>query len=126
MQKTTNSVSYIVFFFCSAVEQPDVVFSVEQIRCGQLPKAEPNSPALAPENCGTSDFSDSDPDSEHLSSSSQTEDEDLNPSSTAEIFNKLKEKPEELLLLAPAAGDGIVPLIGGETNQNHSIYFKHQ
>ncbi|XP_031160052.1 hypoxia inducible factor 1 subunit alpha, like isoform X2 [Sander lucioperca] len=99
-------------FILSAVEQPDVVFSVEQIRCGQLPKAEPNSPALAPENCGTSDFSDSDPDSEHLSSSSQTEDEDLNPSSTAEIFNKLKEKPEELLLLAPAAGDGIVPLIG--------------
>ncbi|TDH15399.1 hypothetical protein EPR50_G00030450 [Perca flavescens] len=99
-------------FILSAVEQPDVVFSVEQIRCGRLPEAKPNSPALATENCGTSDFSDSDPDSEHLSSSSQTEDVDLNPSSTAELFNKLKENPEELLLLAPASGDSVVPLIG--------------
>ncbi|XP_034723444.1 hypoxia inducible factor 1 subunit alpha, like [Etheostoma cragini] len=84
-------------FILSAVEQPDVVFSVEQIRCGRLPEAEPSSPVLVQENCGTLDFSDSD--SEHLRSS-------------AELFNKLKEKPEELLLLAPAAGDAIIPLTG--------------
>ncbi|XP_041796050.1 hypoxia inducible factor 1 subunit alpha, like isoform X2 [Chelmon rostratus] len=88
-------------FILSAVEQPDVVFSVEQIRCAQ---ADP------PKDCGTSDMCDSDSDSEHLASSSQTEDAGLNPGGAAELFFKLKEKPEELLQLAPEAGDVIVPL----------------
>lgn len=93
-------------FILSAVEQPDFVFSVEQICCGRLPEAEPHSLELAPEDGGTSDISDSDP-----NSSSQTEEAGLNPSSAADLFFKLK-KPEELLQLAPEAGDVIVPLTG--------------
>nr|XP_046245921.1 hypoxia inducible factor 1 subunit alpha, like isoform X2 [Scatophagus argus] len=94
-------------FILSAVEQPDVVFSVEQIRHGQ---AEPRSPEPAPEDCGSPDIHGSDPDSERLTSSSQGEDVDLDQSSAAELFFKLKDKPWELLQLAPEAGDVIVPL----------------
>ncbi|KAL7401275.1 hypothetical protein ABVT39_025773 [Epinephelus coioides] len=97
-------------FVLSAVEQPDVVFSMEQIRRGQPAEAEPLSPALPPEDCGTSDISD--PDSEHLISSSKTQCAASDPSNSAELFFKLKEQPEELLQLAPAAGDIIVPLSG--------------
>ncbi|XP_076590866.1 hypoxia inducible factor 1 subunit alpha, like isoform X3 [Chaetodon auriga] len=93
-------------FILSAVEQPDVVFSVEQIRCDQTDP----SPALAPKDCGPSDVCDSDPDDERLASSGETEDVGSNPGSAAELFFKLKEKPEELLQLAPEAGDVIVPL----------------
>uniref|UniRef100_A0A8C4H357 PAS domain-containing protein n=1 Tax=Dicentrarchus labrax TaxID=13489 RepID=A0A8C4H357_DICLA len=64
-------------FILSAVEQPDVVFSIEQLRCGQAET--------------------------HSDASSST-------SSAADLFFKLKEKPEELLQLAPEAGDVIVPL----------------
>ncbi|XP_035535487.1 hypoxia inducible factor 1 subunit alpha, like [Morone saxatilis] len=92
-------------FILSAVEQPDVVFSVEQLRCGQ---AKTHSAAPAPEDSGTSDMRDSD--SECLASSDQTEDESSGTSSAADLFFKLKEKPEELLQLAPEAGDVIVPL----------------
>ncbi|XP_070762079.1 hypoxia inducible factor 1 subunit alpha, like [Enoplosus armatus] len=94
-------------FILSAVEQPDVVFSIEQIPCGQ---AEPHSPALAAEDYGTSDTSD--PVSERLASSCQTEDAGSSPSSAAELFFKLKEQPEELVQLAPEARDAIVPLTG--------------
>ncbi|XP_040903163.1 hypoxia inducible factor 1 subunit alpha, like isoform X2 [Toxotes jaculatrix] len=89
-------------FILSAVEQPDVVFSAEQIRCGH--KAEPCSPAPAAEDCETSDICDSD--GERLPNSGQTE-------GAAVLFFKLKEKPEELLQLAPQAGDAIMPLTGG-------------
>lgn len=104
------------FFFCSAVEQPDVIFSVEQIRCVQQLKAEPQSPAVIPGDCGT-DICDSEPENEHLPGSLQLEDAGSNPSSTAHLFPKLK-KPEELLQLAPEAGDTIVPLTGGQTYSN--------
>ncbi len=83
------------------MEQPDVVFSVEQIRCGE---AEASSPE---------DICNSDPDSEDAGS---------NPSSAVELFFQLKEKPEELLQLAPEAGDAIVPLTGGETHKHIYIY----
>lgn len=84
-----------------------MVFSVEQLRCG---RSEPCKPAPAPEDCGIADSEcDSDPD--HLVTSSQAEEMDSNPSSPADLFLKLKEKPEELLQLAPEAGD-IVPLSG--------------
>lgn len=106
-----------IVFLCSAVEQPDVVFSIEQIRCG---KTESHSTALASEDCGTSDICDSDPDSECLTSSSQADDECSNSSSAEELFFKLKEQPEELLQLAPEAGDAIVPLTGGEPSQRYS------
>ncbi|XP_070825938.1 hypoxia inducible factor 1 subunit alpha, like [Chaetodon trifascialis] len=91
-------------FILSAVEQPDVVFSVEQIQRAQTDP----SPALAPKDCGTSDVCDSDPDDEHLAS--ENEDVGSNPGGAAELYFKLKEKPEELLQLAPEAGDAIVPL----------------
>lgn len=91
----------LIAVFCSAVEQPDVVFSMEQIHC-----AEPHSPA--PEDCGTN----SDPDSERLVSSTQTQD-------AADLFFKLKEEPEE-------AGDDIVPLTGGETDRRHFYLFEHK
>lgn len=89
------------------MEQPEVVFSVEQLCHGQ---AEPHTSALKPEDCWTADKCDSDPDSEHLTESSQTDDTDS--SGAAQLFFKLKEKPEELLQLAPEAGD-VVPLTGG-------------
>uniref|UniRef100_A0A4W6FTD9 Hypoxia inducible factor 1 subunit alpha, like n=1 Tax=Lates calcarifer TaxID=8187 RepID=A0A4W6FTD9_LATCA len=95
-------------FILSSVEQPDVVFSVEQTRCGHPSKAEALSPALAP---AAPDVCESD--SERDASSSQTEDAGSNPSCAADLFFKLKEKPEELLQLAPEAGDTIVPLTGG-------------
>ncbi|XP_078140076.1 hypoxia inducible factor 1 subunit alpha, like [Centroberyx gerrardi] len=101
-------------FILSAVEQPDVVFSVEQTRCGRLPKAEPRSPATAAEDCGTSNPCDPcDPDlktGQTLCGAGQTEDGGSTPGSAAELFLKLKEQPEELLQLAPESGDAIVPL----------------
>ncbi|XP_070684757.1 hypoxia inducible factor 1 subunit alpha, like [Pempheris klunzingeri] len=87
-------------FILSAVEQPDVVFSVEQIRAGRLPEAEPHSQALATKNCGKSDTCGSDADGEHL-----TEDTGSNPSGATEIFLQPKEGPEELRQLAPDAED---------------------
>lgn len=93
-------------FSCSAVEEPDVVFSAEQIRCGQ---AETHSPA--PENEKSVIICDSDSETEKPATSVHAEDVGVKPNNTAELFLKLKEKPEELLQLAPAAGD-IVPLSG--------------
>ncbi|KAM7398881.1 hypothetical protein PAMP_018186 [Pampus punctatissimus] len=71
-------------FILSAIEQPDVVFCVEQIRCGKLPKTEVKSPSAAAEDDGSSDICD--PDSERQS--------------------------EELLQLAPEAENGVVPPTG--------------
>ncbi|XP_061574862.1 hypoxia inducible factor 1 subunit alpha, like isoform X2 [Cololabis saira] len=78
-------------YILSAVEQPDVVFSVEQTRCKRLPKAEPVSPG----RCGLSDPP-----------------EGLDASGAAQLFLKLKEKADELLQLAPSAGDAVVLLTG--------------
>lgn len=94
----------VIFFFCSAVEQPDVIFSIEQIRCSRQLNTEPQSSAITAEDCGTDDMCDSEPESEHLAGSGQTEDAGSNPGSAADLFLKLKEKPEELLQLAPGAG----------------------
>ncbi|XP_068562959.1 hypoxia inducible factor 1 subunit alpha, like [Cebidichthys violaceus] len=99
-------------YILSAVEQPDLVFSVEQTRCGRPPEAEPHTPALPPEECKASDIRDSDPDGEHLTSSSQTEGAGSNPDSAEELFFKVKESPEEFLQLTPEAGNAIVPLTG--------------
>uniref|UniRef100_A0A3P8V575 Hypoxia inducible factor 1 subunit alpha, like n=1 Tax=Cynoglossus semilaevis TaxID=244447 RepID=A0A3P8V575_CYNSE len=79
-------------FILSAIEQPDTVFSVEQIRCGAVLKDEPLSPAPAAEA-----FEISDPEEEPLSSSAQTEDAGSNPSNAAELLNK-PEKPDEVQL----------------------------
>uniref|UniRef100_A0A3Q3VUY3 Uncharacterized protein n=1 Tax=Mola mola TaxID=94237 RepID=A0A3Q3VUY3_MOLML len=95
-------------FILSAVEQPDIVFSVEQGRCG---RADAPSPVPVLEDCKTADICDSDPDNEGHTTSSQTGDAGSNPSSTADLFFKLKEKPEELLQLAPEAGE-VMPLTG--------------
>uniref|UniRef100_A0A8C2YZY4 Hypoxia inducible factor 1 subunit alpha, like n=1 Tax=Cyclopterus lumpus TaxID=8103 RepID=A0A8C2YZY4_CYCLU len=97
-------------YILSAVEEPDLVFSVEQTRCGRPPEAaEPRAPQLAAKDCGTSDISNSDPGGERLVGSGPTEDAGLNPSSAAELFFK---PPEELLQLAPEAGNAIIPLTG--------------
>lgn len=74
-------------FILSAVEQPDVVFSVEQIRSGH---AEPCSPQKS-EAC--------DPECERVTISSQTEDAASNRGSAA----------PELLQVAPKTGDTDVP-----------------
>lgn len=85
------------------MEQPDVVFSVEQIHCD---RSEANSPALTPADSDTTLKSDSDPETP-----GKVENVGSSPRNTAELFFELKEKPEELLQLAPEAGD-VVPLTG--------------
>lgn len=123
----------IILLSCSGVEEPDLVFSVEQTRCEQLPEAaEPQAPQLATKDCETSDISNSnisnsDPDGERLVGSSPTEDAGLNPSSATELFFKLKELPEELFQLAPEAGSTIFPLTEGETHRRYlDLYvYKH-
>uniref|UniRef100_A0A3Q2PYL9 Hypoxia inducible factor 1 subunit alpha, like n=1 Tax=Fundulus heteroclitus TaxID=8078 RepID=A0A3Q2PYL9_FUNHE len=89
-------------FILSAVEQPDVVFSVEQTRCGVLPKTEPLSPDRAAEDSGISDTCESD-----------AEPAGEDSSSSVKLFLKLKERPEELLQLEPEAGDATASLAGG-------------
>uniref|UniRef100_A0A1A7XHA3 Hypoxia-inducible factor 1, alpha subunit, like n=1 Tax=Iconisemion striatum TaxID=60296 RepID=A0A1A7XHA3_9TELE len=89
-------------FILSAVEQQEVVFSTEQMRCSHLAKTQPPSP-----DSGNSDSFESD--SELGTGPSETE--DLDPSSVAKLL--LKEKPEELLQLDPEAGDAVVTLTEG-------------
>lgn len=90
-------------FSCSSVEQPDVVFSVEQIHCDQ---SEADSPALTPADNDATLKSDSD-----AETPDKVEDVGSSPSNTAELFFELEEKPNELLQLAPEAGE-VVPLTG--------------
>uniref|UniRef100_A0A3P9DDS9 Hypoxia inducible factor 1 subunit alpha, like n=1 Tax=Maylandia zebra TaxID=106582 RepID=A0A3P9DDS9_9CICH len=92
-------------FILSSVEQPDVIFSMEQTRCSSIPKVE-----LADEDSGTADMCESKTDS---TVSTEVEDVDSDSSSSAKLFMELREKPEELLQLAPDAGDTIVPLSPG-------------
>ena len=84
-----------------------MVFSVEQTRCLGVPKTEPLS-AEHMEDSGISDTCESD--GEHAAGSSEAE--DVDPSSSVQLFLKLKERPEELLQLAPAAEDSMVLLVG--------------
>uniref|UniRef100_A0A7N5ZV11 Hypoxia inducible factor 1 subunit alpha, like n=1 Tax=Anabas testudineus TaxID=64144 RepID=A0A7N5ZV11_ANATE len=93
-------------FILSAVEQPDIIFSIEQIHCGRQLKAEPQSPAATAE---ADDMCDPEPESEDLADAAQPEAAGSTPSSAADLFFKLKEKPEELLQLAPEAGALCVP-----------------
>uniref|UniRef100_A0A3P9Q727 Hypoxia inducible factor 1 subunit alpha, like n=1 Tax=Poecilia reticulata TaxID=8081 RepID=A0A3P9Q727_POERE len=71
-------------FILSAVEQPDVVLSVEQTRCSLLPKTKPSSPERAAEDSGISDTCDSDGEE---------------AGGSAKLLLGLTEKPEELLQL---------------------------
>lgn len=81
---------------CSSVEQPDVVFSVEQVRCR---RSEADSPALAPAERDA--IMEPEPDPEvSVEGSSPSGDE-----------AELKQKPEELLQLTPEPAD-VVPLTG--------------
>ncbi|XP_043976016.1 hypoxia inducible factor 1 subunit alpha, like [Gambusia affinis] len=82
-------------FILSAVEQPDVVFSVEQTRCSLLPKTEPSSMERAAEDSGISDTCDSDGE---------------DGGGSADLLLKLTEKPEERLQLAEG---GTPPLMAG-------------
>ncbi|XP_035010584.2 hypoxia inducible factor 1 subunit alpha, like [Hippoglossus stenolepis] len=98
-------------FILSSVEHPDVVFSSEQTRCGLQPKAEPDSPPLTPEDCGTPDVCDTDV--QNPTNCSQTEDTGSNPSSTTELFFKPQEMPEEPFQMADDDTDAVAPLTGG-------------
>uniref|UniRef100_A0A3B4ZKF8 Hypoxia-inducible factor 1-alpha-like n=1 Tax=Stegastes partitus TaxID=144197 RepID=A0A3B4ZKF8_9TELE len=84
-------------FILSVVEQPDVIFSVEQTRC-----AKSESQPAAPENGKAPESPESDV--EFVVES------DSDGGGAAKLFMKLKEKPEELLQLAPSAGDAVIPL----------------
>ncbi|XP_068601373.1 hypoxia inducible factor 1 subunit alpha, like [Brachionichthys hirsutus] len=81
-------------FILSAVEQPDVVFSTEQIHCR---RAERRTPAPAPEGRGAAGVCDADADQ-------ADDDAGLGPSGDAEVLFKLKEQ-EEVPQFAPEAGD---------------------
>lgn len=96
------------------MEQPDVVFSVEQLHCDQ---SEASCPALTPADSDTTQKSDSDPETP-----GKVENVGSGPSNTAELFFELKEKPEELLQLAPEAGD-VVPLTGKTLQRLVCFYF---
>lgn len=115
---TVPDFNVIVFFAFSSVEQPDVIFSVEQTRCSSIPKVEP-----ADEDSGTADMCESKTDSEPRTVSTEAEDVDSDSSSSAKLFMELREKPEELLQLAPDAGDTIVPLSPGEANRGTPPFF---
>lgn len=119
-EKSVPTVS-LRLFLRSTVEQPDIIFSVEQTRCGQLDKAEPQSPALPPDDYKTTAVCSSD--HEQLVHTNETEDVSQSPRSTADLFLTL-EDPEELLQLALEAGDCVVPLPGGETCKRH-FYLQH-
>ncbi|XP_029536603.1 hypoxia-inducible factor 1-alpha-like isoform X2 [Oncorhynchus nerka] len=71
-------------FILSVVEQADVVFSVEQTGCGL--KSDPVFEASEETLC------------------------DSDNSNSGELFQQLKENPEDLLQLAPVSGEPIVPL----------------
>lgn len=86
------------------MEQPDVVFSVEQVHCDRSGAV---SPALTPADSDTTLTSDSDPEA-----SGRVENAGSSP---GKLFFQLKEKPEELLQLASEAGD--VVSLTGETPQ---------
>ncbi|KAI5626719.1 hypoxia-inducible factor 3-alpha isoform X2 [Silurus asotus] len=73
-------------FILSAVEEADTVFSVEQTRCDMTL------------------------DKLHLIKVEDSEDEMSSSSSSSELFHSLKDNPEDLLQLAPAPGDTIIPL----------------
>uniref|UniRef100_A0A3P9HD40 Hypoxia inducible factor 1 subunit alpha, like n=1 Tax=Oryzias latipes TaxID=8090 RepID=A0A3P9HD40_ORYLA len=88
-------------FILSSVEQPDVVFSIEQTRSGLLSKTE--SPHT-PQDSGFSDSCESDAEP----TPGFAEAQNLDPSSSARLFLKLKEEPEEILQLAPESGDAVV------------------
>ncbi|XP_034024543.1 hypoxia inducible factor 1 subunit alpha, like isoform X2 [Thalassophryne amazonica] len=96
-------------FILSAVEQPDVIFSAEQVECGQTLKVEPQSPAAVEETFGISDGCDSDSSSERVTDSSQSLGAAACDDDAAELFN-LKDQQEELPQLAPEAGDAVVSL----------------
>ncbi|KAM9469675.1 hypoxia inducible factor 1 subunit alpha, like isoform 2-T2 [Clarias gariepinus] len=75
-------------FILSAVEEADVVFSIEQTRSD-----------LMQDKLSVIEVEDSD---DEMSSSS----------SSSELYHSLKDDPEDLLQLAPAPGDTIIPLTG--------------
>ncbi|KAM8905082.1 hypoxia inducible factor 1 subunit alpha, like isoform 2-T2 [Spinachia spinachia] len=98
-------------YILSGVEHPDLVFSTEQTRCGRPAEAELCTPALAPEDCGTSGIAD--PEGASPTITSQPGDVHLNPSNAAGLVFKLKEESEEVLQLATEVGNPIGPLTGG-------------
>uniref|UniRef100_A0A674D3F6 Hypoxia inducible factor 1 subunit alpha, like n=1 Tax=Salmo trutta TaxID=8032 RepID=A0A674D3F6_SALTR len=78
-------------FILSVVEQADVVFSVEQTGCGL--KRDPVSEASEETLCDSDNRKKSD------------------NSSSGELFQQLKENPEDLLQLAPVSGDPVTDFV---------------
>ncbi|KAK3531710.1 hypothetical protein QTP70_025940 [Hemibagrus guttatus] len=72
-------------FILSAVEEADTVFSIEQTRS-----------ALIEDKMSVIEVDDSE--------------DEISSSSNSELFHRMKDDPEDLLQLAPAAGDTIIPL----------------
>ncbi|XP_047676799.1 hypoxia inducible factor 1 subunit alpha, like isoform X1 [Tachysurus fulvidraco] len=88
-KKTTQPEAVVCLnFILSAVEEADTVFSIEQTRSDSME----DKPSVI-----TVDDSE-----DEMSSSSS--------SSSSELFHRLKDNPEDLLQLAPAPGDTIIPL----------------
>lgn len=73
-------------FISSAVEEADTVFSIEQTRCETI--------------------------EDKLSVIEVEDSEDDMSSSSSDLFHSMKDDPEDLLQLAPAPGDAIIPLTG--------------
>ncbi|XP_060928726.1 hypoxia inducible factor 1 subunit alpha, like [Limanda limanda] len=96
-------------FILSSVEQPHVVFSSEQTRSGLQPEADPDSPRLTPEECGTPDVCGTDV--QNLTNCRQTEVTGSIPSSNTELLFKPQEEPEEPE--EPVETDAVAPLTGG-------------
>lgn len=71
----------------SAVEEADTVFSIEQTRS-----------ELTPDKVSVIEVEDSE--------------DEMSSSSSDELYHSLKDNPEDLLQLAPSAGDTIIPLTG--------------
>ncbi|XP_026780603.3 hypoxia inducible factor 1 subunit alpha, like [Pangasianodon hypophthalmus] len=85
-------------FILSAVEEADTVFSIEQTRS-----------ELTQDKLSVIEMEDSE---DEMSSSSSSS------SSSSELFHSLKDSPEDLLQLAPAEEDTIVPL-----TEHSELYF---
>lgn len=89
-------------FILSAVEQPDVIFSLEQIQSSRSPAAD--SPAKLHRS---SDISDCDGEG-----FCRSQDGGSDPSSSADLCFRLRKEPDALLKPAAAGGDAVVPLTG--------------
>lgn len=89
-----------------------MIFSVEQTRSDLQSKAEPPH---TPQDSGFSDSCESD------GEPGSAEAQDLDPTSSARLFLKLKEEPDEILQLDPESRD-VVVLVAGDTSDTKKLF----